>query len=338
MDNVHPFLVNVWLLFLGLFLALYVILDGFDLGIGVLSLFVREDERRGIMMASLSSVWDANESWLVVLGGALFGAFPLAYGVILNALYVPLISMIFALIFRGVAFEFREHSRGRRLWNNAFGLGSLAATICQGFALGGLISAPAVADGKFVGGPFDWLSPFSVTVALGVVFGYVLLGATYLIMKTEGKQQEHSFLYAWISGALMLAAAAAVSIWTPFRFSFIEQRWFGGGVLTWFAAPPAFAILCSVLLARALWKRREYSPFFWTIGVFVASLTGLAASFYPYLVPGGVTAEAASSDSMTLVFMMLGIGVLTPVMITYNGYQYLVFRGKVTSAGYGSGH
>ena len=335
MDNVHVFLVNVWLVFIGLFLALYVILDGFDLGIGVLSLFARGEERRGIMVASLSSVWDANESWLVVLGGALFGAFPLAYGIILNALYLPLISMLFALIFRGVAFEFREHSKGRRLWNYAFGIGSLMAAICQGFALGGLIGAPSVANGRFIGGPFDWLTPFSATVALGVAFGYVLLGSTYLIIKTEGEQQDHSVRHAWISGALMLAAAAAISVWTPFRYPFVEQKWFGHGLISGFVIPPAFAVFCSAMLARALWKRYENAPFFWTIGIFLASLTGLGASFYPFIVPTNVAAEAAASDSMTLVSMMLGIGMLIPVMITYNAYQYLVFRGKVTGSGYG---
>src|ERR1700745_1805554 len=205
MDNVHIFLIHVWLAFLGLFLTFYVVLDGFDLGTGVLSLFVRERERRGIMMASLSSVWDANETWLVVLGGALFGAFPIVYGIVLNALYLPVIVMIFALIFRGVAFEFREHSR-QRLWDFAFGMGSLIAALCQGFVLGGLIAGPTVRDGRFAGGPFDWFSPFSVLVALGVVFGYVLLGATYLIVKTEGDAQEHGVHTAWIAGALMLLA------------------------------------------------------------------------------------------------------------------------------------
>lgn len=335
MDNLHVFLVDIWLAFLGLFLTFYVVLDGFDLGIGVLSLFVREEERRGIMVASLSSVWDANETWLVVLGGALFGAFPPAYGLILNALYLPLVTMIFALVFRGVAFEFRAHGRSRRIWDLAFGLGSLIATLCQGLALGGLIGGPTVRGGHFAGGPFDWLSGFSVLVALGVVFGYVLLGATYLIIKTEGAQQEHAVRMAWIGGALMLAAAAAVSIWTPLRYPFVAQKWFGNGAVTAFAIPPAFAVFCSAMLAYALRRRQEHAPFFWSIGIFGASLAGLAASFYPYLVPRSLSAVAAASDNMTLVFMMLGIGMLIPVMITYNAYQYVVFRGKVTEFHYG---
>ena len=335
MDNVHLFLVNVWLAFVGLFLVLYVVLDGFDLGIGVLSLFVREHDRRGIMVASLSSVWDANESWLVVLGGALFGAFPLAYGIALNALYLPLITMLFALIFRGVAFEFREHAKHRRVWDFAFGGGSLVAAICQGLALGGLIEGPKVGDGRFVGGPFDWLSPFSVLVACGVVFGYVLLGATYLIIKTEGVQQRHNHRPAWIAGALMLAAAAAISVWTPLRYPFVAERWFGHGLVSAFVVPPLFALFCAAMLARALWKGYEHAPFAWSIGIFLASFTGLAASLYPFIIPQAVTAMDASADSMTLVFMMLGIGLLIPVMLAYNAYQYVVFRGKVTGTLYG---
>ena len=335
MSNVHTLLVDVWLAFLGLFLTFYVVLDGFDLGIGALSLFVREGERRGIMVASLSSVWDANETWLVVLGGALFGAFPSVYAIALHALYLPLIVMIFALVFRGVAFEFREHSRMRRLWDFAFGLGSLVAALCQGFVLGGLINGPKIADGRFAGGPFDWLSPFSVLVALGVVFGYVLLGATYLIVKTEGAQQEHAVRMAWVGGALMLAAAAGVSVWTPLLHPYVAEKWFGHGVATGFAVPPAFAAFCSAMLARALWKRYEHAPFLWAVGIFLGSLSGLAASLYPYLIPRSVTAFAAASDDITLVFMMLGIGLLIPVMIAYNAYQYVVFRGKVKGPHYG---
>ena len=335
MDNsVHLFLIDVWLCFLGLFLTFYVLLDGFDLGIGVLSLFVREEERRSIMMASLGSVWDANESWLIVLGGALFGAFPIVYGIVLNALYLPIMMMIFGLIFRGIAFEYREHAH-RRLWDYAFGIGSLIAALCQGFALGGLIAGPSVSGERFAGGTFDWLSPFSILVAFGVVFGYVLLGATYLIIKTEGGAQQQATRTAWIAGGLMLVAAAGISVWTPFRYPFVAEKWFGNGIVSAFAIPPLFAVFCSAMLARALCKGHENAPFVWTIGIFLSSLIGLAASFYPYLIPRSVTAEAAGADTLTLVIMMLGIGLLIPAMIVYNGYQYAVLRGKVGSSHYG---
>jgi cytochrome d ubiquinol oxidase subunit II len=334
MSTLHLFLINIWLGFLGLFLVLYVVLDGFDLGIGVLSLFVRHDERRGIMMSSLSGVWDANETWLVLVGGALFGAFPEAYAVGLNALYLPLITMLFAFVFRGVAFEFRAHARRRRGWELSFGLGSLLAAICQGFALGGLIGGFKVTDGVYSGGAFAWFSPFSVVVALGVVFGYALLGATYLLIKTEREHQQHSIRHAWIAGAGMLAAAGAVSVWTPLHDPFVAQKWFGHGLATGFVAPPAFAIFCAAMLARALWKHYEHAPFFWSIGIFGASFLGLAASLYPYIIPDTVTVTQAAADSMTLVFMLLGIGLLIPVMLAYNAYQYMVFRGKTASSGY----
>lgn len=333
--TLHLFLVNIWLAFLGLFLTFYVVLDGFDLGIGVLSLFVRQEERRGLMVASLSSVWDANETWLVVLGGALFGAFPVVYGVVLHALYLPLMTMIFAFVFRGIAFEFRAHGHGRMLWDLCFGCGSLVAALCQGLALGGLIDGPQVARMSFVGGSFDWLSGFSVLVACGVTFGYMLLGATYLIVKLEAEAQAHARRLAWISGALMLAAAAGVSLWTPLLHPFVAEKWFGHGIITGFVLPPAFAICCAGMLARSLYKHQEYGPFFWTIGIFMASLIGLAASFYPYLVPVSLAAPAVAADDMTLVFMMLGIGMLIPVMVTYNAYQYIVFRGKIRQAHYG---
>lgn len=335
MDYVHHLLVDIWLCFLALFLSFYVILDGFDLGIGILSLFAREGSRRRIMVASLSSVWDANETWLIVFGGALFGAFPAAYGVALHAMYLPIITMIFALIFRGIAFEFREHARRPGVWDYTFGLGSLLAAVCQGFSLGGLIGGPLITHGRFVGGSFDWLSGFSVVVACGVVFGYVLLGACYLIIKTEGEQQTRSIRTAWIGAALMLGAAAVISAWTPLRYPFVADKWFGHGVVTGFLVPPLVAMFCSAMLGRALWKRQDHAPFVWSAGIFFCSLTGLTLSLSPYLIPQALTPDETAADSPTLVFMMLGIGMLIPVMIAYNAYQYMVFRGKVTGDHYG---
>lgn len=222
--------------------------------------------------------------------------------------------MIFALNFRGVAFGFRQHSR-QRLWDFAFGMGSLIAALCQGFVLGGLIAGPTVRDGRFAGGPFDWFTPFSLLVACGVAFGYLLLGATYLIIKTDGDAQRHDVRTAWIAGALMLLAAAGVSIWTPIRYPFVADKWFGHGIISAFVIPPIFALFCAAMLSRGLWKRQEYAPFVWSIGIFLASLIGLASSLYPYLVPRSVTAVEAA-DSLTLVFMMLGISLLIPVMVT----------------------
>jgi cytochrome d ubiquinol oxidase subunit II len=335
MDSVHDFLAQIWFFLAGLMLVLYVVLDGFDLGVGVLSLFERDEQRRGVTMASLGSTWDANETWLVMLGGTLFGAFPLVYGVVLHALYIPVMTMIFGLVFRGVAFEFREHSRTKLPWNIAFGGGSLVAAASQGFLLGGLIGGIPVRGARFDGGPWDWFSAFSVLTAVGVVAGYSLLGATYLILKTEDVVQRRSRRQAKFAAVAMLGAAAVVTVWTPVAHEFVARKWFSLPSFFYFAWLPALALLSFWRLWRALDRGYEHAPFFWTLGIFLASFVGLAASLSPYAIPHTITVSEAASSSKTLVFMLAGIGILIPVMLIYNGYQYMVFRGKVRSLGYG---
>jgi cytochrome d ubiquinol oxidase subunit II len=334
-DGLHLFLGNIWYLLTGLMLVLYVVLDGFDLGVGILTLLERDEERRGLMMGSLGSVWDANETWLVVLGGALFGAFPAAYAVVLHGLYIPIMAMLFGLILRGVAFEFREHARSRRLWNQAFGGGSLLAASAQGVALGALINGLPVNEGAFIGGPWAWLTPFSALVAAGVVCGYVLLGATYLIVKTQDELQALSRRRALVSAWIMLGAAAAVTLWTPLLHGYVARRWFSLPDFVLFAPLPLLALVAFRMLLRAIRRGYESAPFGWSLVIFVSSFVGLAASLYPYLVPTTISVSTAASSSRTLVFMLVGIGMLIPVMLVYNGYQYLVFRGKVQGVGYG---
>lgn len=326
---------EIWLGLLGVFLALYVILDGFDLGVGILSLFAGGDEaRRDILMSSLGNVWDANETWLVVLGGALFGAFPLAYGTLLNALYIPILLMLTALIFRAVAFEFREHSHHKLGWNIAFGLGSLLAALTQGFALGALISGIDVgADGHFAGGPWDWFSGFSLVVALGVVQGYVLLGATYLVLKTSGNVQKASFRHAWWAGWTTMAAAAVVTTVTPLTHTYVGERWFSDPGILWFAPWPVLALFAFWRLMRGIARRQEKGPFLWTLMVFISSLMGLAMSLFPYIIPMHITIYMGAASSTALIVMLLGIGFFFPIMLVYNGYQYFVFRGKITRPG-----
>lgn len=331
MEQVHLFLSNVWYGILGLLLVLYVVLDGFDLGVGVISLFASTEQRRSVMMSSLGSVWDANETWLVVFGGALFGAFPAAYGAVLHGLYIPIMIMLVALIFRGVAFEFREHGRHKTRWNLAFGGGSLVAAIAQGYALGAVIGGIPMRGMEFSGSVWHWLSVYSSLVAIGVVFGYVLLGATYLVIKTEGIIQTRCRNIAGIAGWLTVAAGVAVSLWTPARFAYVAERWFSWPNIALLAPLPILAAAFFVMLLRALRRGHERSPFVWSVGIFLASFGGLAASFYPYLIPGHVTAVDAASSSTTLAFMLTGIGMLIPIMLIYNAYQYLVFRGKVSS-------
>jgi cytochrome d ubiquinol oxidase subunit II len=329
---VHTLLANIWFALVGLILALYVILDGFDLGVGILSLVAGDEERRGIMMTSLGSVWDANETWLVLLGGALFGAFPAVYAVLLHALYLPILIMIGGLILRGVAFEFREHAHRKLPWNLAFGIGSVLAAACQGCALGTLIQGIPVTDGRFAGSVWDWVKPFPLLVAAGVMCGYTLLGATYLIIRTEGRDQHRSRRWAKWSAWLMMAAMLAVTLWTPLLGSHVARRWFTAPLSL--ALLPAVAGLAFAMLQRALQRHYEHAPFFWSVAIFVASFTGLAISFYPFLIPPELIVWEAASSGQTLVFMLTGIGMLLPVMLIYNAYQYLVFRGKIKIGGY----
>lgn len=336
MEAVHLFLSDIWFFIIGLILVLYVVLDGFDLGVGVWSLFACDEERRGTMMASLGSIWDANETWLVVLGGALFGAFPVVYAIALHALYIPITLMIFGFIFRGVAFEFHAHARHKALWGVAFGAGSVLAAAMQGLALGGIISGIRVENGVFAGGVWDWLNPFTVLVAVGVVAGYALLGATYLVIKTRDELQKRSYRRASIAAWLMLAAAVGVTVWTPLQYEQVAQKWFAVPDMFYIGLLPLGATLAFVLLIRSLRQGRERAPFFWSLMIFIFSFAGLAVSLYPYLLPPGVTLADGVSSAKTLIFMLTGIGMLLPVMIIYNGYQYLVFRGKVDVPGYDS--
>ena len=329
----HALLAGVWFFIVGLFLVLYVVLDGFDLGVGMLSLFVGE-RRRATMMLSLGSIWDANETWIVVLGGTLFGAFPLAYATLLHALYVPIILMLLGFMLRGVSFEFHALSRRKALWGGLFGFGSLLAAVAQGFALGGMLAGIEVAHGHFDGSIWEWASPFSAVVVIGVVAGYCLLGAGYLIIKTGGDIQAEFYRRSRALVWIMLAVALAVTVWTPLRYPQVARRWFTMPDFYLFAVLPMLAGGAFLMLLRALRRRYETAPFVWTLLIFVLSFLGLAASLYPYIVPGSLTVTQAAANSNTLVFMLLGIGMLIPVMLAYNAYQYVVFRGKVSEEGY----
>lgn len=331
--DIHSFLADIWFGIVGLILALYVILDGFDLGVGILTLFSRDEEERGIKMATLGSVWDANETWLVVLGGALFGAFPLVYSVVLTGLYIPIMAMLFGLIFRAAAFEFRENARRKRLWNIAFGVGSLVAALAQGLALGTVIGGMTVEAGRYTGSVLAWLAPFPIIVACGVVCGYVLLGSTYLVAKTTGGLQESCYRLARPAAWLTVLVGIAISVWTPLHLAYVFDKWFGPGMSA-LAPLPLAAAFSFLMLLRSLRRRREVAPFVWSVLIFVSSLLGLAASLYPNIVPPSVGVHGAAASSSTLVFMLTGVGMLIPIMLIYNAYQYLVFRGKVTGSGY----
>jgi cytochrome d ubiquinol oxidase subunit II len=327
--EIHSLLANIWFFIIGLMLFLYVILDGFDLGVGILFLFTRDEKHRAIMMTSLESIWDANETWLVLLGGSLFGAFPLVFAIMLQSLYIPVMVMLFALIFRGVAFEFRHHSRNKAPWNLAFGCSSLLASLAQGVAFGGLISGLGITEGDYQGNVWAWFTPFSALVALGVATGYTLLGAAYLIIKTEGAIQRKSIAQSYIAAILEIVLVITVVIWASRFNPYFAARWADkvtGYYLDFFLIVAVFAF---IMLMWALRRAFELRAFFWSVIIFLASFTAVTIGYYPYMIPASITLTDAASSSKTLIFMLSGIGLLIPVMLVYSGYQYLVFRGKV---------
>ncbi|MFB3891827.1 MAG: cytochrome d ubiquinol oxidase subunit II [Phycisphaerae bacterium] len=330
----HAFLAHVWALLLALMLAMYVILDGFDLGIGVLSLFVSRSDYRRQMMASIGAVWDANETWLVLAGGTLFGAFPAAYAVACNALYIPIMVMLFGLVFRAVSLEFRAHSRHKRAWEAAFGLGSLLAVAGQGFTLGGVLSEINVgAGGEFAGGPWDWLTPLSALTFVAVGFGYVMIGGAYLIAKADGLMRRHVRTMVLVFAVVMFAAVAAVTILLPILHDIFARRWIkdpARGFLYAFGVGAAFALVMILLSTRL--ARSRYLPFASCIVFFLLALAGGLTAAYPYILPPSLRIVETASGTPTLIFMLVGIGPLIPLMLLYNLYLYRVFRGQAAQA------
>ena len=335
MEALDNFLPQVWFAILALFLFLYVMLDGFDLGVGILSITASDEERRGLLMTSLGNVWDANETWLVLMGGALFGAFPLAYGTILQALYIPIMVMIFGLIFRAVAFEFREHANTKFFWNVAFGGGSFLAALGQGFALGAILQGIDVdSAGHFIGGTWDWLSLRSVLVALTLIQGYVLIGSTYLILKTEGELQHTHNLTAKISAVTTFIGAVYLTITTPIFSESARTKLFDAPLVYVFALIPLLGALLIVLLLKSLYAKEETKPFVWTLLLFLLSFIGLGLVVFPYIIPTQITIYQAAASPSSLVFMIIFIGFLIPIMLAYNIYNYVVFKGKVIGEEY----
>lgn len=332
LEPLQHFLPQVWFFILGLFLFLYVLLDGFDLGVGILSLTASSEERRSILMTSLGNVWDANETWLILMGGSLFGAFPLAYATILNALYLPAVIMVVGLILRAVSFEFRENANRKLVWNIAFGVGSFLAALGQGFALGSVFEGITVdAQGHFAGTMWDWLTWRSVLVALTLIQGYVLIGSTYLILKTEGELQKTYFKTAAIATWTTLAGAVFITISTPAFSEEARAQLFTAPLVYIFAAIPLVGLLFIGLLLRSLYRREENTPIIWTFLVFSLSFIGLGFIIFPNIIPPSVTIYEAAAAPSSLVFMLTFIGFLIPILLFYNIYNYLVFRGKIVT-------
>lgn len=320
----------IWAGIIGFGVMMYVVMDGFDLGVGMLFPFFRKKEDRDVMMNSVAPIWDGNETWMVLGGAGLFGAFPLAYSVILSALYLPLMFMLTALIFRGVAFEFRFKSqRTRPLWDIAFAGGSFVAALMQGIALGALIDGIPVVDRNYAGGTFDWLTPFTVFVGLGVVAGYLLLGASWIVMKTEGILQADCWRLVLPLTAALLLIIGGVSVWTPLAHQEVADRWFAFPDILFFLPVPILVLLVAFLMLRAVTFQKERWPFLLALSIFFLGYSGLAISMWPHLIPPAITIWDAASPPSSQGFLLVGVAVLVPVILAYTGYSYWVFRGKV---------
>lgn len=336
MQPIAYWLPVVWACLLGIGVVMYVLLDGFDLGIGILFLSGRTEEERDHMMNSIAPYWDGNETWLVLGGAGLLVAFPLAYGIIMPALYLPLIIMLLALVFRGVAFEFRFVSKPyHRWWDRAFSAGSIVATFCQGLVLGGFLQGIKVTDRQFSGGSFDWLTPFSILCGFGLIAGYALLGAGWLMMKTEGELAARARKFAEAALALTVCFIAAVSIWTPFASERIAERWFSGNHLL-FLWPVPFATAAVAMIGWAgAHKGSGLQTFLSAMALFLLCFLGLGISTYPYLVPASFTIWDAAAVPESQIFSLIGVLLFLPLVLAYTAFAYWTFRGKVSEgAGY----
>jgi cytochrome d ubiquinol oxidase subunit II len=329
-------IVEIWFLIIGFFVLYYAVADGLDLGVGMMALVTRDEEQRSIMMASLQSMWQDNQAWLVVLGGMLFGAFPLFYSIALSAFYVPFIIMLFGLIFRGVAFEFRGHAKNPSLWSLSFGLGSLVTALSQGFILGSIFYGIPMDGYTFTGTIWSWFHPYSFFFALGVISGYIMLGANYLILKTSGDIQQRNIRYSSVAAILTLLISIAIYVWTIARHPYMARKWLAMPDLLYVAIFPVLTLFAFIMYLRNLRKRSEHAPFLWNVILVFCAFTGLSIGFYPYIIPNMVTIKSAAvSSPMTLIFMLVMIIILLPMILAYIGYKHWVFRGKVGSGGYG---
>ncbi|HEU0059720.1 MAG TPA: cytochrome d ubiquinol oxidase subunit II [Hyphomicrobiaceae bacterium] len=326
----------IWALLIAFAVLAYVLFDGFDLGIGILFPCFAAEKERDDAMNSVAPVWDGNETWLVLGGGGLMAAFPLAYAVALPALYAPITAMLLGLVFRGVAFEFRFRSTRRKLlWDWAFAVGSTVAALAQGIALGALVQGIPVAGRAYAGGWWDWLTWFSLLTGLALVIGYALLGATWLIWKSSGELQQKAYSLAWSTGLATLALIGIVSLIMPFLDPVFRQRWFSFPNIVYAAPVPILVALAALTLLAGLGRRRERAPFLAAVALFVLSYLGLGISFYPYILPPSLTIWDAAAPPKSLEFLLVGAVVLIPLILAYTAWSYWVFRGKVgASAGY----
>jgi cytochrome d ubiquinol oxidase subunit II len=322
----------IWFVIIVFATLMYIVMDGFDLGIGILFSVIKNAEDRDVMVNSVAPVWDGNETWLVLGGAALFGAFPLAYAVIVDALTIPLTLMLIGLIFRGVAFEFRFKATPahRPFWDKAFMGGSLLPTFTQGMVVGAVINGFPVAGRTYAGGPFDWFTPFTLFCGLGLTVAYALLGATWLVMKSENPLQATMRRLARRLLVALLVTIAVISLWTPLAHAAIADRWFSLPNLFWLLPVPVLVALSSLWQWRALGdKDSHHLPFILTLGLIFLGFAGLGISIWPHIIPPAITLWQAAAPAQSQGFMLVGALLIIPIILVYTFWSYYVFRGKV---------
>jgi cytochrome d ubiquinol oxidase subunit II len=325
-------LVPIWTFILGAGVLLYVLLDGFDLGVGILFGFAPDTRSRNLIMNSIAPIWDGNETWLILGSVGLMAAFPLAFAIIIPAVYFPIAIMLLALVFRGVAFEFRYRDADHKsFWDHGFSWGSVIATFAQGIVLGAFIQGFKVDGRHFVGSSFDCFTPFSVLTGLALVLGYALLGAGWLVLKTDGDLQLTARRHGRMALVGVLIAIAAVSIWTPLSDSDIAHRWFSWPNIGFLAPVPIITALIAIYVWRSLNRQSEVGPFLGALGLFLMSYVGIAISLWPMIVPHHYTLREAASSESTQAFLLIGTLILLPIILFYTAWSYWVFRGKVRS-------
>ena len=325
----------VWAFIIAFAVAAYVVMDGFGLGIGILFPRVPVGPERDRAMNTVAPIWDGNETWLVLGGGGLLAAFPLAYAIILPAFYAPLIAMLLGLVLRGVAFETRWRDPAHRhLWDAAFAVGSTVAALAQGIVLGGLLQGVKIEGRVYAGGWWDWLSPFSLLTGVSLVCGYALLGSGWLILKSDGRLQQRAYRFARPLAFGLLAAIIGVSTATPFLDGNYYRRWFAWPGVLAAVQMPLLVALTGFLLIRSIAQRQEWMPFVLTLGLFGLTYVGLGISFWPDIIPGRVTIWEAAAPRPAQLFMLIGVMITVPVILGYTGWAYWVFRGKTGVEGY----
>ncbi|MDZ7791881.1 MAG: cytochrome d ubiquinol oxidase subunit II [Xanthomonadales bacterium] len=327
----------IWIVIIGIGVFMYVLMDGFDLGVGILFPFAPSDQARDDLMNSVAPVWDGNETWLILGGAGLLAAFPLVYAVFLPALYIGVFLLLAGLIFRGVAFEFRfKADSNKHWWDRSFSIGSTIAAFAQGAVVGAYIQGFEVEGFSYVGGAFDWLTPFTVMTGLGVVAGYALLGVTWAILKTEGETRDWAYRMApWLL-AVVMGFFILVSIWTPLASEHVRERWFDQVSALW--AFPVLTVIAAAWILRKLRQRSDATPFIGSMVLFALFYFGLLASMWPYAVPPEHTFWDAASDPGSQLFLLLGVLFLLPIILGYTAWSYWVFRGKIRPGEGYAGH